>query len=94
MPLRINAFITIIIFSVSLGISSKLFADSTNQLPVLQIVTEGLKPVSYIDPETGKMAGFASEYLQDILALTDIEYQFSVYPWTRTYKIGQMFLSF
>ncbi len=88
MAIRYLAFILILALVPHFGTSTQAESSADN-LPTLQIVTEGLRPVSYVDPATGEMAGFASEYIKDIIALTDVDYQYNVFPWTRTYKIAQ-----
>ena len=57
-------------------------------LPPLNIITEGVYPMAFLDPEKNQITGFATQYLRDLLALTDIEYDVNIYPWTRTYRLA------
>ena len=77
--------IGILISTHSIAHDAKL--DSALDRPRLKIVTEHLPPFQ-IDAED-KVSGYATEIVESALALTNIDYSITIYPWTRAYNMAQ-----
>ena len=54
----------------------------------LRVVTEDIYPMSYLDPETQKPAGYATDYLVQLLEEAKVEYSIDVLPWSRALNIA------
>ena len=54
----------------------------------LRVLTHTVFPVSYMDTSENKIAGFATEYLRDILEKAGVEYSLELLPWSRAYNIA------
>ena len=53
----------------------------------LQVVTEELAPYNYT--ENGKVVGFCTEVVKEVLERTKLEYSIHSYAWEKSYKIAQ-----
>lgn len=78
LELDLKYLITIIIL---LFVQTSLFADE-----FLHVVTENWKPYNFDDK--GVIKGESTENVEKVLQRAGIEYQISLYPWSRGYKMA------
>lgn len=64
------------------------FMMSATQGANLDVVTENWPPFNYLDNK-GKIVGDATSNVEQVLALTGIDYSIELYPWSRSYRIAQ-----
>jgi polar amino acid transport system substrate-binding protein len=57
------------------------------QAQTLKVVTENYPPYNYT--ENGKVVGFSTEVVQEVLDRADLDYEINAYPWARTYSLAQ-----
>lgn len=55
----------------------------------LTVVTEEYPPYNFLDGNTHKISGMATEIVEEILKRTETSYKLGIYPWARAYQMAQ-----
>ena len=76
-----KSLVPVILFLVWFFIGAPAFAQS------IQVVTEEYPPFNY--SEDGKVVGFCTDVVEEILKRAKVEYSIHSYPWAKSYKIAQ-----
>ena len=69
------------LFLTCIFVGAPVFAQS------LQVVTEEYPPYNY--SEDGKVVGFCTEVVTEVLNRAKVEYSIHSYPWSKSYKMAQ-----
>ena len=79
----------ILILVVLICQHSTTYATTDTDSPQLRVVSERLKPLVYINPETNEIEGKAAQMVKDMLAESRVTYSVEMLPWTRAFYIAQ-----